>query len=287
MLDRFEKYLIEEKLSDNTIKSYLKDIELFLQFFKDHYGEDIVKLNHIEITEYIKELKSLNFTATSINRKLAALSRYNQFLIDIEIQTDMVISKRDYIKIQAKLTAPYAPPKKDVLKIRLSAKDNKRDLAILTLFAYSGIRESELTTIELKDLNFDARTILIKGKGNKVREVFITDTIYNVLLDYIEERKREGTYDKNKYLFIGRQKIENNKPLHRTTINAIVKKYSSLTNIYMHPHLFRDFFCTESYKARGLSLMQIAYLAGHSSINTTMKYIKIDENELYEQVNKV
>jgi len=287
MLKDFEKYLIEEKLADNTIASYINDVNIFLTFFKEHFGEEIIKLSHIEIAEYIKELKKVNTKATSINRKLAALSRYNMFLIKNNIQTEHVISKKDYIKIQSNMCAPYSPTAKDVFKIRLCAKDNKRDLAILTLLAYSGIRESELVHIELTDVNLQARTIIIKGKGNKVRTVLITDLIYDTLVDYIEERKAEGTYDKNKYLFIGRQGIENNKPLDRTTINSIIKKYAEKANIYMHPHLFRDFFCTEAHRTKALSIMQIAYLAGHSSINTTKKYIQIQENELFAQLNKV
>ena len=287
MLKDFEKYLIEEKLADNTVSSYVNDVKIFLVFFKEYFGEELIAISHLEITEYVKELKRNNTKATSINRKLAALNRYNLFLIKTNIQTEQVISKRDYIKIQPKLTAPYSPPAKDVLKIRLSAKDKKRDLAILTLFAYSGVRESELTHIEITDINFQARTIVIKGKGNKVRTVLIVDTIYDVLMDYIEERKAEGTYDKNKYLFIGRQQITANRPLHRTTINAIIKKYSELTDIYMHPHLLRDFFCTESHRTKALTETQIAYLAGHNSINTTRKYIKIDETELFAQLSKV
>ena len=64
------------------------------------------------------------------------------------------------------MCAPYSPTAKDVFKIRLCAKDNKRDLAILTLLAYSGIRESELVHIELTDVNIQARTFIIKGKFN-------------------------------------------------------------------------------------------------------------------------
>ena len=88
MLKDFEKYLIEEKLADNTIASYINDVNIFLTFFKEHFGEEIIKLSHIEITEYIKELKKANTKATSINRKLAALSRYNMFLIKNNIQTE-------------------------------------------------------------------------------------------------------------------------------------------------------------------------------------------------------
>lgn len=102
----------------------------------------------------------------------------------------------------------------------------------------------------------------------------------------MKERKN-GTYDKNKYLFIGRQGIEENKFLHRTTINAIINKYAELSKICIHPHLFRHYFCTQAHRTKALTEIQIASLAGHSSVNTTKKYIKLDIEDLIKKVNSI
>lgn len=191
MLTEFKKYMEKEKLSDNSIQSYINDVSLFLKFFKEHFGEEIKKLNHIEIGEYKKELSKQNIAPSSINRKIASICKYNHYLVDKGIQSDIVITKRDYIKLQSNLVAPYSPTEKDIFKIKLCAKDSKRDLAIITLLSQTGIRESELTHIQLNDIDFNARTILIKGKGNKVRLVIITDSVYDTLIDYIDERKKK------------------------------------------------------------------------------------------------
>ena len=122
MLGKFKKYLENESVSENTIMSYSSDIAIFLNFFKDKFGEEIIQLEHIVITEYIKELKNAS-------RKLAALSKYNKFLIEQGIQKNYVIKQKDYVKQQAKLMAPYSPTEKELLKIKLSAKDSKRDIA--------------------------------------------------------------------------------------------------------------------------------------------------------------
>lgn len=287
MLNEFREYLQEERLSENTINSYVKDIEIFLKFFKDKFDEEIVQLEHIIISEYIKELKKDSRKAETINRKIASINKYNQFLVNKGIQKDIVVRSKDYIKLQPKLMAPYSPSEKEILKVKLATKDNKRDLAIVTLLAHGGIRESELTHIELSDVNFDSKSIVIKGKGNKVRIIVMADVVYDTLQDYIKEREENGTLDKNKYLFIGRQQYENNKPLHRTTVNAIIKKYSDITGIYLHPHILRDYFCTEASNKKALTEVQIAALAGHNSLNTTRKYINVKKEDLLEGINKI
>ena len=287
MIEKFRKYLESESVSENTVNIYVSDIVQFLKFFKDKFDEEIIELEHILVTEYIKELKNQSVKAVTINRKVAALNKYNQFLIEEGIQEDIVIKPKDYIKLQPKLTAPYSPSEKEILKLKLIAKDNKRDLAIITTFANGGVRVSELIHIEINDLNFESKSITIRGKGNKVRMILMADVMYDALQDYLEERKQNGTLDKNKYLFIGRQEVEKNKPLHRSTINAILDKYENLLNIYIYPHVLRDYFCTEAHNKRALTEVQIAALAGHNSLNTTRKYIKLQQKDLLEGVNKI
>ena len=127
---------------------------------------------------------------------------------------------------------------------------------------------------------------MINGKGNKVRTVIMLDLIAEIIKDYLREREEQGTLDKNKYLFIGRQKIENNKPLHRTTVNSILKKYSELISIFIHPHKLRHFFCTEHLaRKKTLTAEQLAALLGHNSINTTKKYAKIDIEDAKKSLN--
>ena len=171
---------------------------------------------------------------------------------------------------------------------RISAENNKRDYAIIALFASTGIRVSELIHIKLTDINFETNYIIIKGKGNKVRTVIMLDMVAEIIKDYLKEREDQGTIDKNKYLFIGRQKIENDKPLHRSTVNNILKKYSELLSIFINPHKLRHFFCTEHLaRKKTLTTEQVAAIVGHSSINTTKKYTYIDIEDIKKSLNAV
>ena len=129
MEERFIEYMKENRLSENTISSYATDVRLFIKYFKDQFDEDVIKIEHIIVTEYIKALKNQKRTAETINRKISAIKMYNDFLIEMGIQTENVIKPKDYIKLQPKLMAPYSPTEKEVLKLKLTAKDNKRDFA--------------------------------------------------------------------------------------------------------------------------------------------------------------
>lgn len=191
MEEKFIEYMRENRLSENTISSYAADVRLFIKYFKDQFDEEIIKIEHIIVTEYIKALKNQKRTAETINRKISAIKMYNDFLIEMGIQDDNAIKPKDYIKLQPKLMAPYSPTEKEVLKLKLIAKDNKRDLAIITIFAHGGIRVSELIRLELTDLKFESKSIVINGKGNKVRMIVMADVVYDALQDYLEERKQE------------------------------------------------------------------------------------------------
>lgn len=284
----FVKYMENNSFSQNTIQSYLYDIRGFIDFFKEKYDEEITTVEHITVREYIKELKLKEMKAETINRKIASVKMYNTYLVEKGIQKDIVVVDKDYIKLQAKVTAPGAPTEKEVFKFKKCSSDNKRNNAMIVLMAATGIRVSELVNIKLSDLDFEKKLIIINGKGNKIRTVIMVDLIAEVLKDYIKEREEQGTLDKNKYLFIGRQEIENNKPLHRTTINYILKEYSNKLSIYIHPHEFRHYFCTEHLsRKKTLTPKQVAVIVGHDSINTTMKYTHVELDELIKPLNAV
>ena len=222
----FMEYMREKGLSENSISSYVNDIKIFIDFFKNKYGEDINSINHILVSEYIKELKNLGRKPLTINRKIAAIKNYNDFFVDIGIQKENVIKAKDYIKIYPQLMAPYSPSEKDVLKLKLEAKDNKRNLAIIVTLSNTGMRVSELINLRITDLHFESRIIMVKGKGNKVRIVIMSDAVYDAIKAYLDERKQNNTYELNNYVFIGRQNIKKDIALNRSTINTILKKYS-------------------------------------------------------------
>ena len=236
ILDEFKKYLDNKYPIDgeqNTIKSYYSDIKQFLNFFEEYFGETIIDFKRVHVTEYKQKFLEKNeYKFSTINRKLASLSIYENFLIEkgYRKNKEKIIKEYDFYKI----VRPYIPasklPKKTAEKVKLKAGENsKRDYAMMVLFLEGGLRVSELVHLELKrDIDFDMFSIKILGKGNKIRTIAMEGLILEAIRDYLPEREILLNGKKNKYLFVSNKTANTNTPMCRTSINNILKKQKSL-----------------------------------------------------------
>lgn len=286
----FETFMKDNGLSDNSCASYKNDIKIFKKYYKDSYGEELHELIHADIVMYSNFLSRSGMKATTINRKLAALKQYNLFLISIQVQTDIVVLDKDYIKIQPSLVKKKLSTLQEVNKLKhFAAKDEKnpeRDFCFIALFTYGGLRESELVQIRLVDIRLDDRFINIIGKGNKFRQIMINNIMYDALVSYLEIRNSIKT--ENPYLFLGQKNKNTIKPLNRNFCNRLLDKYKDLCRIaILHPHLLRSYFCSNALHNAGYSIEQVANQAGHSSLNTTKGYLVTEQDDLVTLANKL
>ena len=126
MEEKFDLYMQDKGLSDNTRSSYINDIKLFIKYYNDSYGEDLEQLIHTDVIMYVGYLKRNNYKASAINRKIAALKQYNSFLVDNNIQDANVIIKKDFIKIGSSLGKAKVLTEQEVDKIlHFAGKDEK------------------------------------------------------------------------------------------------------------------------------------------------------------------
>lgn len=278
MLSNFKIYLIEEGKSENTVKSYCRHVNQYLKWYYDSFGMKFNKLyreNVLEFKSYLYNVKNQN--AKTINAKLSALARFNEFLIAEGIQDKVVITKKDMMKIQVQGINPTDISKKDVEKFRQQVLENEgiRNYAIVTIMAYCGTRISETLNIKLSDINLTTREIIIRqGKGNKQRLVYMNDKVVNAIKEYLKERK-ETDLD---YLFVSNKENK----IDRTVINKVFNKYSARIT----PHKLRHYFCTNALE-NGFSIHEVAYLAGHSNIHTTLLYTSPTEIEMKSKMNRL
>lgn len=291
MSEKFIEYLRNNGLAENTCNSYNKDVELFKKYYEDSYGEKLDKLVHADISMYYNHLLKTGVTSASVNRKIASLKNYNLFLIDNGIQDNMVILDKDYIKIQTSMISKTIPTIQEINKLKhFTSRDDKnakRDYCFISIFIYGGLRESEIVTLRISDIKLEERFINIIGKGKKFRQIVINNCMYDAINDYLEERNSMNI--NNPYLFVG-QKSKNNggKPLNRNFCNRLLNKYKTLCNIEnLHPHLLRAFFCSNALHNAGYSIDQVANQAGHSSLNTTKRYLVTDKEDLKTLANKL
>lgn len=290
MEEKFKEFMKTNRLSDNTCSSYLSDIKMFKEYYVDSYGEKLNELIHTDIVMYINFLKRNGNKANTINRKLAALKQYNLFLISQKVQTDIVILDKDYIKIQPLPVQKELPTVQELNKLKhFAAKDTKnpeRDYCFISLFAYGGLRESELVGLRLVDIKLDERFLNIFGKGNKFRQVIINNIMYDALVSYLKIRNSIKT--ENNHLFLGQKNVNTKKPLNRNFCNRLLNKYKVLCKLVkLHPHLLRSYFCTNALHNAGYSIEQVANQAGHSSLNTTKAYLSTKKEDLISLANNL
>lgn len=279
MINKFKLFLKTQDKSENTIRSYSRTIKDYNNWCKDTFGKKPNKLLRENIIEYkcfLQNVKKLD--AKSINLALKAIAKYNKFLVELNIQKNLVISKNDYLKIQAPFVNPATISKTEVEKFRQDILENrsKRDFALVTLLAYTGMRISEATNLKVDDINLQSKEIIVrKGKGNKQRLVIANDKIINAVKSYIKERSNYR-YKDSEYLFISRQsgKLD----------NSVVNRFFNTNSKTITPHTLRHFFCSYAIE-NGFSVHEVASLAGHTNIHTTMVYTNPSKEEMKNKIN--
>lgn len=272
-LKMFNEYLIENyskgNPEENTIKAYMSDMKKFFSYYENTFGEDVVIIQRSNVIEYKKYLVELGRKYTTINRNLASMSIYENFTIDRKIKKDdnKVVKKADFYTIERPFITSDMLPRKTIRKVKNKAEnENKRDYCMFVLFDNGGLRVSELTKLELnRDIDLDSRRIILLGKGNKVRMIFIDDYMYSALNDYIEKRNLFLNGRENKYLFVSNKTANTGEAMGRTSINNILNKYcDDLKEKRINPHIFRHDCGTTMYE-EGASDLMIKKALGHSS----------------------
>ncbi|WP_243156848.1 tyrosine-type recombinase/integrase [Clostridium beijerinckii] len=152
-------------------------------------------------------------------------------------------------------------------------RNKKRDLAILTLFLNCGLRLSELCNIRFKDIKED--TLVVRGKGNKDRTIYLNEMCLRVIEDYMEERK----HIKHSYLFVSERKNQ----LCKRQVQYIVQKNISATNLDTNKyttHKLRHTAATLLYKHSNVDIRTIQTILGHKNISTTTIYTHVDNEQV-------
>lgn len=278
-LDLFQQYILAEKgLSKQTYQSYLSDIELFFQYFKDKkdtndlLGEDI-----IEYLRYYSSTGTSQSVATYL-RKMSSLKSFYLFL------------KREGI-INVEIPEMYTPKKPQTLPNCLSIEEVEalldtpditkpeglRDKAMLELMYSSGLRVSELLSLERRKINLERGIVSIFGKGAKERKVPIGDFALEYVNKYINESRRKNPGKDSKYLFLNRY----GKPLSRQYFFKQIKKYALLAGIEtdISPHTLRHCFATHLLE-NGAQLRAVQEMLGHVNIATTQIYTHISTKRI-------
>lgn len=273
-LDDYRNFLKKQGKADNTIQTYSRHVMEYFQWYRDTFGKEAVQFyraNILDFRSYLQNVKNLKFN--SIDTKLSSLTSFNEFLVRTGVQKEVVITAEDRLKFQQPIASPTDIVKQDVDAFlqNVLVMTGKRNYAIAVILAYAGLRVSECINIRMTDMDFQARELLVIGKGKKQRIVFINDKIIHAVREYLKERNSTS-----EYLFISR----NGGNLHRSSVNRFFTQCSDQIN----PHKLRHYFCSHALEM-GYTIAEVANQAGHASERTTLIYTNTNRKKMKEKAN--
>ncbi|MCS7214396.1 MAG: tyrosine-type recombinase/integrase [Candidatus Calescibacterium sp.] len=270
----FISFLESKNFSANTLRAYMKDLEEFSGFI----SKDLDKVDFKDIEKYIRYLSEEGKEDSTIERKLSSIKSFFRFL-----------EERGYVKYNPAELVPFRKRKTRIPSyldedeaLDLTDTDKERDrLAILILYG-CGLRVSELENLKLENISGDF--LKIYGKGGKWRSVPIPTYVREEIDFYIKNIRPKYLRDEDDgYLLLNKY----GKKLSSRYIRKIVKRQGFLkTGKNVWPHLLRHSYATHLLKNQA-DIRVIQELLGHSSINTTQKYVHTNINEIVSIYKKV
>lgn len=270
LLQLYAGTLLTEGKSKKTVYGYIH----FLKRFMYDINIQLLDVTTMDIKIWLAK--------TQENVSLRTCENYRSYLSSFYtwLQNEEFISKNPMAKIKP---IKYIEEKKGILddveidSIRMANK-NVRDRAIFELLLSSGIRIAELCALNIEDIDFSKKSVLVReGKGGKQRVTYINDIAVVYLEKYLRQRN-----DNLPYLFVTR----NNTRLTTDAARDCLAKMGKNAGVKdVHPHKCRRTFATTMHK-KGMDIHSIQKLLGHTNINTTMIYIKSDDQALKAEYRK-
>lgn len=266
-----EQYLNKSK---NSILSYKYDLKKF-SIFCLNYNKSYKDFTQDDSDKFITYLsKELNLSASSINRIIASQRSFYNYCIKKKIVKVNPFKKVLNLKIARKL--PRYINIDDVEKIisfETKSRTPKRDALIIGLMFYGGLRITEVANLSFEDIYLEDEFIIVKGKRDKTRYIFIVQRLRELILEYYDTCKEH-----NSFLIKNHQ----GKKISRQSLWSIVVSKSRIHNKDITPHTFRHSFATHLLN-KGLSQYDIKELLGHVSISTTEIYTHVSDNDMKER----
>ena len=277
----FLSYLeVEANYSKNTINSYENDLNKFEEYYKN---KDLLKITSKDIEKYIQTLSDL--APTTVSHNISSLKTfYSYFLKQVRISnnpTDGIKSPKLGIHLPTYLTIDEV---NKLLDIEVTDAFSSRNKAILELMYATGLRISEVISLEFKNIDYDECIIRVMGKGSKERIVPVNDYAIKYLKEYIDNYRPELVKNEiNNYIFLN----NHGRMLTRQGIFKMIKNYAALKNIKktIGPHTLRHTFATHLLE-NGADLRVIQELLGHSVISTTQIYTHLTKEALHNEYKK-
>ncbi|MBP3038286.1 tyrosine recombinase XerC [Bacillaceae bacterium Marseille-Q3522] len=278
----FITYLqIEKNCSQYTIEQYQQDICEFHQFLSNQALPDCTTVQYGDIRLYLTYLYEKKLARKSVARKISSLRSFYKFLLREEVINENPFALVSTPKLEKRL--PDFFYEKELNQLFLACKTDtaigQRNRALLELLYATGMRVSECSQLQIKQLDMFLSTALVYGKGRKERYVPFGSFAHDALELYLESGRKELMNQKkpHDYLFVNFR----GGPLTARGISIVLNKIlkDSTLEGTIHPHMLRHTFATHLL-ANGADIRTVQELLGHASLSSTQVYTHVTNEYL-------
>lgn len=253
--------------SEGTIGQYRLHISRMLSYI----GKNVQKIDDDDLIDYMHRYKQLRqVSGRYLNNMRLVFNSFFRWLQRRKVILRNPVDGLEPIKYRQTVKKPLSP--EELEKVRCAC-EKERDLAIVEFLYSSAVRVSELTALNRDDICWESDDVMVLGKGNKEREVYLNARAHLHLKQYLETRK-----DDNPALFVG-EKFPHER-LTRAGVEYIISKLGVAAGVdNVHPHRFRRTSATDLLRM-GMPIEQVQELLGHTKIETTRIYCTVTKEQV-------
>ena len=250
---------------DNTLKQYTREILNMLNFTGKRL-EDITGMDLRYYYGVMREQRGIKMS--TMQTRLHYLSSFWDFLITEELVHSNPVKKVGLLKLEKTIKKPFSAAELEALRVNCT---ELRDRALVEFLYSTGVRVSELVSLNVGDIEMGKQELIVYGKGSKERKTYLTDSAKFYLRRYLRTRDQTELADKPLFVTL-------DKPHDRLTVAGVqhtlrqLGKRAKVENT--HPHRFRRTIATDLLN-RGMPIEQVKEFLGHEKLDTTMIYCSI------------
>ena len=267
--DDLEAYLMAKALegkSAATLNRYRYELNRLLSYV----NKAVEKIRPGDISGYMRAYKRARGISNQTLKNIRAVfSSFFGWLRDRDRVRKNPMVQVEQIKVEKKIRKPYSDTEREKM---LRNCRSLRDKALLEFLYSTAVRVSELSALNISDVRFGTRDMIVFGKGAKERVVYLNERSNMYLLEYLAIRE-----DNNPALFVSERSPH--RRLTKSGVEDIVRKTGRKAGVHAFPHRFRRTAATNALN-RGMPVQEVAKLLGHSKLETTMEYCTVEQESV-------
>jgi len=272
LIIEYESYLREKKLSENTLSSYLSDLDAFFAYLKEN-KKNVLTIKKITVDAYIEWLKDTGRANSTISRTTSSLKKFYAYLVENEKIKGNPVNGVEIPRVKKKI--PEALTTREMVKLLNQPKTNDlkgiRDKAMLELLYATGIKVSELIELSLRDVDVKGGMLSLSGRNE--RYIPIGNVAAEALDTYIKKARSFMVKDKKvKNLFVNCSGT----PLTRQGFWKILRGYAESADIKteINAQTLRNSFAVHLLQ-NGADINAVSEMLGHNDVVTTRVYNQV------------